>query len=300
MIPHEILSTMCLHAASSQPRRRIRWCPWCLAVAALGISRPGCALNRLLLEAHELRHGRAVLPMSDRRARHVAKVLQLRDGEELKVGVLDGGYDDRCRVLWRWPASGGQWLVETPRQMRPERLPMEEIVNVLEQEVLPDALELQLSAELEVDLLLVPPPLERLKRLLPQLVQLGLGTLALCRVPGGDRQVFHCHLLRQPEKLRELLLSGLEQSGFTQVPELQLVELEPFLAKDAWAQKLRARCAGGAMSEADGRVLVAIGPEQGWQPREAPLSGSGRSPQKLWLSGPLSWAAKVECGVAGH
>ena len=39
MIPHEILSTMCLHAASSQPRRRIRWCPWCLAVAALGISR---------------------------------------------------------------------------------------------------------------------------------------------------------------------------------------------------------------------------------------------------------------------
>jgi hypothetical protein len=30
-------------------------------------------------------------------------VLQLRDGEELKVGILDGGYDDRCRVLWRWP-----------------------------------------------------------------------------------------------------------------------------------------------------------------------------------------------------
>lgn len=38
--------------------------------------------------------------------------------------------------------------------------------------------------------------------------------------PGGDRQVFHCHLLRQPEKLRELLLSGLEQSGFTQAPWL--------------------------------------------------------------------------------
>ena len=30
----------------------------------------------------------------------------------------------------------------------------------------------------------------------------------------------------------------------SEVPELQLVELEPFLAKDAWAQKLRARCAG--------------------------------------------------------
>eukprot|EP00435_Cladocopium_sp_Y103_P043738 s886_g12.t1 len=115
-------------------QRRIRWCSWCLTVAALGNLRPSRALNRLLLEPHELRHGRAVLPMSDRRARHVAKVLQLRDGEELKVGVLDGGYDDRCRILWRWPASGGQWLVETPRQMRPERLPMEEIVNVLEQD----------------------------------------------------------------------------------------------------------------------------------------------------------------------
>ena len=39
-------------------------------------------------------------------------MLQLRDGEELKVGVLDGGYDDRCRVLWRWPVrtpSPGAW-----------------------------------------------------------------------------------------------------------------------------------------------------------------------------------------------
>lgn len=41
---------------------------------------------------------------------------------------------------------------------------------------------------------------------------------------------------------------------------------------------------GGAMSEADGRVLVAIGPEQGWQPREAPLSGSGATDQELGKS----------------
>ena len=36
-------------------------------------SPPSPALNRLLLEARELRHGRAVLAMSDHRARHVAK-----------------------------------------------------------------------------------------------------------------------------------------------------------------------------------------------------------------------------------
>ena len=33
---------------------------------------------------------------------------------------------------------------------------------------------------------------------------------------GGDKEVFHCHLLRDPRKMRPLLLQGLEQSGFTQ------------------------------------------------------------------------------------
>ena len=37
------------------------------------------------------------------------------------------------------------------------------------------------------------------------------------KFPGADREVFHCHLLRQPQKLHEVMLPGLEQSGFTQV-----------------------------------------------------------------------------------
>eukprot|EP00434_Breviolum_minutum_P005833 symbB.v1.2.005144.t1/scaffold226.1/size261315/23 len=126
----------------------------------------------------------------------------------------------------------------------------------------------------QVDLLLAPPPLERLKRLLPQLVQLGVNTLALCRVPGADREVFHCHLLRQAQKLHEVMLPGLEQSGFTQVPVIQEVQMETFLAKDCWENKLRpTRSTGGEPLDlaANGRVLVAIGPEQGWQRQEEDL-----------------------------
>lgn len=42
------------------------------------------------------------------------QVLQLRDGEELRVGIVDGGYDDHCAVRWRWPvpwqrAMDGGW-----------------------------------------------------------------------------------------------------------------------------------------------------------------------------------------------
>ena len=33
------------------------------------------------------------------------QVLQLRDGDALKVGILDGPYDDRAVVRWRWPVS---------------------------------------------------------------------------------------------------------------------------------------------------------------------------------------------------
>ena len=98
-------------------------------------------------------------------------------------------------------------------------------------------------------------------------------TMIIHHPSGADRQVFHCHLLRQPAKLRELLLSGLEQSGCTQLPKLRQTQLEPFLAEDAWAAKLSARRGAQvpppALDLAKGRVLVAVGPESGWQAREA-------------------------------
>ncbi|CAE8597343.1 unnamed protein product, partial [Polarella glacialis] len=56
----------------------------------LGCRRSGHleALNRFLVEQHELQPAgngghRAVIPLSDRRATHVARVLQLRDGDAL-------------------------------------------------------------------------------------------------------------------------------------------------------------------------------------------------------------------------
>ena len=58
----------------------------------------------------------------------------MRDGDVMRVGILDGGYDDACVVKWRWPTAGGQWRVPESRHLRPERLPMEEIATALDQE----------------------------------------------------------------------------------------------------------------------------------------------------------------------
>eukprot|EP00913_Durusdinium_trenchii_P009323 g8761.t1 len=208
------------------------------------VSRPrgicGCALNRLLLEPSEVSQNQALLAMSDRRARHVAKVLQLRDGDALKqVRTM--------AFLRRLPMTAARNLCATNRAVSgsggmPGGLSHieGELVGFENGDILKPRVKLQSGQlvtavcdahvvlrfrqrclprfeEAQVDLLLVPPPLDRLTRLLPQLVQLGIGTLALCQVPGGDREVFHCHLLRSERKLRELLVNGLEQSGQTQM-----------------------------------------------------------------------------------
>ncbi|CAK9080133.1 Uncharacterized protein SCF082_LOCUS38220 [Durusdinium trenchii] len=265
------------------------------------------------LEPSEVSQNQALLAMSDRRARHVAKVLQLRDGDALKVGILDGPYDDRAVVRWRWPASGGRWRVPERRQLRPERLSMEEIEGALDrEEVLPEFLELHFSAaveclprfeEAQVDLLLVPPPLDRLTRLLPQLVQLGIGTLALCQVPGGDREVFHCHLLRSERKLRELLVNGLEQSGQTQVPVLRQLrssaDVAAFAHSGAWEAKLscfqgteaaREPVRSARWRRCGARLLLAVGPDGGWQSQEAEESRIVQHCERKISCG--SWASR--------
>ncbi|CAJ1329562.1 unnamed protein product [Effrenium voratum] len=80
----------------------MRWTPAAIGAVLVLFARAGPGLNRLLLDQRELNGRAARLPMSDRRAVHVAKVLQLRDGETLRCGVLDGGFDDSCSVKWCW------------------------------------------------------------------------------------------------------------------------------------------------------------------------------------------------------
>ncbi|OLP92606.1 hypothetical protein AK812_SmicGene25576 [Symbiodinium microadriaticum] len=172
---------------------RLRLPCWLLLALLAAKLRP-LALNRLLLEPSELVGRQARLALQDRRAVHVAKVLQLRDGDTLRVGILGGGADNNATMRWIWPAgSEGTWRSDSGKP-RPPRLEIEDMLHALEEQELPDFLEIRLSAPAEtlplpaplpkVDLLLVPPPFDRFQRLLPQLAQLGLGRVDLCKVPG--------------------------------------------------------------------------------------------------------------------
>ncbi|CAE7304451.1 rsmE, partial [Symbiodinium natans] len=176
---------------------------------------------------------------------------------------------------------------------------------------LPEFLELQLSAPSEqlpwpapppqVDLLLVPPAFDRFQRLLPQLAQLGLGRIYLCKVPGGPR-VFGCHLLRSPELLRAELLKGLEQCGDTQVPEVLQCNLRSCLEELA-DDSLRLMAERGPSAPLPlpptlGRCILAVGPEAGWrEEEEALLKEAGFQGLCLGVR-PLTTELQVFAGVA--
>jgi len=258
-----------------------------------------------------------VLPLADPRAAHVARVLQLRDGDTMRVGVLNGGADDEGEVRWLWPSgSAGRWARSESRQLRPERLTTQELQQALEsEESLPEALELSFeegASELppppRVDLLLAPPPQDRLKRLLPQLAQLGVGTIILCNAKGVDSRTLGMKWLSDPEVLGELLVQGLVQSGDTAVPRVVLArrlrrfleegELDELLPRGGRCLRLFVSAQGQRMfelasepsaataAEPDSeppRVLLAVGPDGGWQePGEAELfTNAGFKPLSL-------------------
>ncbi|CAE7528714.1 unnamed protein product, partial [Symbiodinium sp. CCMP2456] len=110
---------------------RLRLPCWLLLALLAAKLRP-LALNRLLLEPSELVGRQARLALQDRRAVHVAKVLQLRDGDTLRVGILGGGADNNATIRWIWPAgSEGTWRSDSGKP-RPPRLEIEDMLNALE------------------------------------------------------------------------------------------------------------------------------------------------------------------------
>ncbi|KAJ8613367.1 hypothetical protein CTAYLR_002278 [Chrysophaeum taylorii] len=182
-------------------------------------------LNRLMLERAELacdNETHLVLPRDDRRAQHVREHIWRRQTPPtptLRVGVVDGGSVD-CGA--RLAADGGL-VLETNATIRA-------------------ALDVA-APRPRIDVLLgLPAPL-RLKRLLPTVSSLGVDALWLVGTTRVERAFFGSSLLRdircltkrdassgiEPREappgtpIRDLLVEGAEQSGFTAIPKLALV-----------------------------------------------------------------------------
>jgi 16S rRNA (uracil1498-N3)-methyltransferase len=203
-------------------------------------------MNLILISTDEVKNGIAIL--SDRRARHLSKVLRARPGDSLKVGLLNGPI--------------GRGLV---REISRERA----ILEVLAADPPPPPSPLEL-------ILALPRPI-MLNRVLSQVASMGIKRIYLINANRVEKSFFSASALA-PASLDERLRLGLEQAVDTTLPQVTVhPRFRPFvedqLPKQATAAATRLVAhPGAAAGLADrlaaevstGPVLLAIGPEGGW------------------------------------
>ncbi len=219
-------------------------------------------LNRLLFESGEVTNGRVNLPVNELRATHVSDVLRLKDGDQVRAGVLDDAMYDNVAVSF---AEKGIASFDLANGVRRE---------------LPEAPKLSL-------LLAVPRP-KVLTRLLPQIAAVGVCSIGLVNAYRVERCYFDAHLLRNEQTLRNALVTGLMQAGcdarvpFVHVAKRLKVFLEDELDGFAPQNSLRLLAHPGndtgvlqqlsyAAASGSSHVILAIGPEGGWMPREVSM-----------------------------
>ena len=214
-------------------------------------------MNLMLIERHELRAD-ATVAVSDARARHLREVLKVRPGATIRVGIVDG--------------PSGVGLVGA---------------------VSDSAVELACSfkdvaaAPPSVDLLLALPRPKVLRRLFAQIAAQGVRRLVLTNAERVERHYFDTHVL-SPDCYRPLLIEGLQQARDTRLPKVSvhrqfrpLVEdmldeisgdAVRFVAHPQADVPLRDALSGQTSS----RLLIAVGPEGGWNDFELRLLESHR------------------------
>lgn len=208
-------------------------------------------MNLVLLEQSDVdADGRAVL--SDGRAAHLLDVLKVTSGQEVRVGMVDG------------PRGTGTVTAATGRTVN--------LTCTFERDVPPRP---------PVDLLLALPRPKVMRRLWAQLAALGVGQIILTNASRVERDYFDTHIL-SAEGYRPLLIEGLQQARDTRLPVVSIHRRFKVLVED----QLDALFTGGCRLVADPRsdarvgqvsghggerVLLAVGPEGGWNPFELEL-----------------------------
>ena len=202
-------------------------------------------MNLIILERSEVSEAGDVR-LSGARAAHLMNVLHVAPGHQVRIGVLDGprgvgtvqSIDDGTIAL-RCALDAG----------RPPRPP--------------------------VDLLLAVARPKVMRRLWAQLAALGVGQIILTNAERVERNYFDTHILT-PECYRPLLVEGLQQARDTRLPTVSVHRQFRVLVEDhldglcgrglrVVADAAATRPAGECVRESsEERVLLAIGPEGGW------------------------------------
>jgi RsmE family RNA methyltransferase len=208
-------------------------------------------MNLILCEPGELgADGEATL--TGPRAAHIREVLRGRPGESVRVGVVDG------------PKGRGEIVA------------LDDDVAVLRCE-----LGNEVPPPPPVDLLMALPRPKVLRRLWAQLAALGVGRIMLTNAERVERNYFDSHVLDEAI-YRPLLIEGLQQAADTRLPRVSIHRrLRPLVEDElgpapAGERRLVAHPGDGSrltVAPAAGhhRLLLAIGPEGGWNGFELEL-----------------------------
>lgn len=205
-------------------------------------------MNLILFDGQELRAD-GLLLLHDFRAEHIRKVLGLAKGDSLRLGMING-------KLGRGTVRGIDAETVT-------------LAVQLEREPPPPPL---------VELILALPRPIMVQRILKQAATLGVRRIHLIRSAKVEKSFFHSPALL-PEKIRERLLEGLTQAAVdTRLPEVLIHPLFSAFARDVLPEldgcRLLAHPGVSAglsevfPREGGGGVLLAIGPEGGWNEHE--------------------------------
>jgi RsmE family RNA methyltransferase len=155
-----------------------------------------------------------------------------------------------------------------------------------------------------IDLLLALPRPKVMRRLWAQIAALGVGQIILTNAQRVERNYFDTHMLR-PEFYRPLLVEGLQQARDTRLPIVSIHRQFKVLIEDhldrLFARGLRLMAdpgapqpVGAAMRQRrEERILLAVGPEGGWNGFEAALlQAHGFSPFGM---GPRTLRSDTAC-----
>jgi RsmE family RNA methyltransferase len=209
-------------------------------------------VNLILLEPDEVSDTGDVT-LSGPRAAHMLNVLRVAPGHQVRVGILDG-----------------------PRGTAAVQSVDSETI------ALRCTLESGIPPRPTIDLLLAVPRPKVMRRLWAQIAALGVGRVILTNAEKVERNYFDTHML-EPDTYRPLLIEGLQQARDTRLPSVSihrrfrvLIEDEldrlngpalRIVADPSAATPLRDVVPGSQES----RILLAIGPEGGWNAFELGL-----------------------------
>jgi len=187
------------------------------------------------------------------RAAHLLNVLKVTIGQPVRIGLLDGprGIGTVTAIADGTVTLGCAFDADAPPRPR-------------------------------IDLLLALPRPKVMNRLWAQLAALGVGQIILTNAERVERPYFDTHVL-EPDHYRPLLIEGLQQAYDTRMPAVSIHRQLKILVEDhldtMFEDGTRLMADPSATASMDAvvrarqaeRLLLAIGPEGGWNDFERGL-----------------------------